>query len=259
MSTVDRALSILRLFGPQKPEWTVEEAAREMGLPASTVYRYFRSLTETGLIVNFASGRYVIGPAIIELDRQTRRLDPLIVAAEPVLDALWPSRDIESVALLCRIYRRKVMCVHQRATPNASLALSYERGRPMPLYRGSPSKIILAHLDRRVLRRCFEQDASEIAQAGLGDSWEDFLATLRKLRRKGYSQTAGELDVNARGASAPIFGPDGDIMASISLVMKAVEVDDAIASEAIAFVKDAGREVSKRLQAHAERSAVIAE
>lgn len=255
MSTVDRALSILRFFGPEKPEWTVEEAAREMGLPTSTVYRYFRSLTETGLIVNFASGRYVIGPAIIELDRQTRRLDPLIVASEPVLDALWPSSNVESVALLCRIYRRKVMCVHQRAVANASLALSYERGRPMPLYRGSASKIILAHLDRRVLRRCFEQDAAEIFQAGLGNSWEEFLDTLRKLRRKGYCQTAGELDQNAYGVSSPIFGPDGEIMASVTLVMNATDVNEAIASDAIAFVRNAGLEVSKRLQAHAQRSA----
>ena len=45
--------------------------------------------------------------------------------------------------MLCRLYRNQVMCVHQETTPvPPDFAIGYERGRPLPLYRGAASKII---------------------------------------------------------------------------------------------------------------------
>ena len=46
MTTSDRLLSVLGLFTIERPEWTVEEAANELQLAASTTYRYFRSLSK---------------------------------------------------------------------------------------------------------------------------------------------------------------------------------------------------------------------
>ncbi len=88
MNTSDKLLSALALFTLAKPEWTVEDASRRLGLAVSTTYRYFRSLNEAGLTVAFAAGRYVLGPAIIALDRQARLLDPLIRTAAPVMRRL---------------------------------------------------------------------------------------------------------------------------------------------------------------------------
>ena len=251
MSTVDRALGILRLFTIERPEWSVEEAARAIGSPTSTVYRDFRSLTEAGLIVNFTAGRYVIGPAIVQLDYQTRRLDPLIVAAQPVLDELAGESERDVVVLLCRIYRLTVMCVDQRANTANHRALSYERGRPMPLYRGAPSKIILAHLPRRVLQRCYEQDGAVIADAGLGQDWREFLDTLRGLRRARCSVTAGDLDRGVLGVAAPVFGPEGEIMASISLVVEAAEADTRMTKDLCERAIAGAQTLTDRLKARA--------
>ena len=43
-SSADRLLAVLQLFTPERPEWTVETAANEIGVSVSTAYRYFRSL-----------------------------------------------------------------------------------------------------------------------------------------------------------------------------------------------------------------------
>ncbi len=88
MKTSDRTITLLRLFTVERPQWTVEEAAHEIGMTISTAYRYFRSLSENGFICSYATGKYVLGPAFMQYDRQIRMLDPLLIAAGPVMDEM---------------------------------------------------------------------------------------------------------------------------------------------------------------------------
>jgi DNA-binding IclR family transcriptional regulator len=221
MTTADRVLSILRLFTLERPEWSVEAAARELGLSQSTAYQYFRSLVNAELIVAFKAGRYVIGPAIIELDRQTRHRDPLIQAAQQSLVELAGTAGDAGVALLCRLYGSTVMCVDQCAAARPSFGVSYERGRPMSLNRGAASKVILAYLPPRALKRHYEASATRAGDGGASGDWAAFKASLRDIRKAGYCQTQGELDPGVIGVSAPVFSPNGEILGSIGLVLAA--------------------------------------
>lgn len=245
MATVDRALGVLRLFTEMSPEWTVEAAARELSLSQSTTYQYVRSLVDAGLLSTYRTGLYVIGPAIIELDRQTRRRDPLILAARDEMDSLSAAlTGDDDVVLLCRLYKLTVMCIDQRAPSAPRQIVSYERGRPMPLDRGSASKVILAHLPPRVLRRYFDQHHAD----GSDDAWADFRRTLRGIRRAGLCITHGELDVGRIGVSAPIFATEGEVVGSIGLVLSETPLTNGdIDDETKAKVLDAGRRVSSRL------------
>jgi DNA-binding IclR family transcriptional regulator len=214
LATVDRALGVLRLFTGDQSEWTVEAAAQELRVSQSTAYQYFRSLVESGLLSTYKTGRYVIGPAIIELDRQTRLRDPLILAAREQMDALATMLGGDDVVLLCRLYKFTVMCVDQRAPQAPRQQVSYERGRPMPLERGAASKVILAHLPPRGLRRYYEQTYGDKSQP----SWNDFRQPLRAIRKAGLCITHGELDQGRVGLSAPVFA-EGEIVGSIGLVL----------------------------------------
>ena len=254
MKTADRVLGILRLFTVDRSEWTVDEAAQELGLSQSTAYEYVRSLVDSGLLIGSKTGRYVIGPAIIEFDRLTRIRDPFIFAARPVLERMTADLPPDTVGLLCRAYRLTVMCVDQFGRAPAESPVSYERGRPMPLFRGSASKIILAHMPRRKLRRYFDQFAAEVADAGMGGDWESFRATLRRLRAAGVCLTEGELDVGRVGVSAPVFSSEGDILGSIGVVLSADRVAETanLRACAEASVDRAGRELSERLKVEGE-------
>lgn len=245
LATVDRALGVLRLFVGEQSEWTVEAAARELGLSQSTAYQYFRSLVEGGLLSTYKTGRYVVGPAIIELDRQTRRRDPLILAAREEMDALEAMLSGDDVVLLCRLYKFTVMCIDQRAPAAPRQLVSYERGRPMPLERGAASKVILANLPPRVLRRYYEQTYPNTAHP----TWAEFRKPLRAIRKAELCITHGELDPGRIGVSAPIFG-DGEVVGSIGLVLSepsvgAGELDDQTQRRII----EAGARVSAALTA----------
>lgn len=230
MATVDRALGILRLFTGENSEWTVEAAARELGLSQSTAYQYFRSLVDAGLLSTYRTGLYVIGPAIIELDRQTRRNDPLIQAARGEMERLSATlAGQDDVVLLCRLYKLTVMCVDQQAPAAPRQAVSYERGRPMPLDRGAASKVILAHLPPRVLRRYFDQNHAD----GTSEAWADFRRPLRGIRRAGLCITHGELDEGRVGLSAPVFAAEGEVVGSIGLVLSESSLDGGEVDRAV--------------------------
>jgi len=221
MTTSDRLLSVLSLFTAEHPEWTVEDAASTLGLAVSTAYRYFRSLSKAGLILAFSTGRYVLGPAIIQYDRQIRLRDPLTTAAQPVMRRLAAQLPAHTVVILCRLFRNQVICVHQEAAEKPDFAFSYERGRALPLFRGASSKIILANMPPRAVKALYSEHASKFAQASLGKSWDESRERLRALRSAGYSITQGDVDPGMCGIAVPIFEPEGTVMGSLSIVTPA--------------------------------------
>lgn len=235
---------MLWLFAGDQSEWTVEAAARELALSQSTAYQYVRSLVDCGLLSTYKPGRYVVGPGIIQLDRQTRQRDPLILAARQEMDELSASLSgADDVVLLCRLYKLTVMCVDQRTPAHPSKTVSYERGRPMPLDRGSASKVILAHLPPRVLRRYYDQQHL----SGSGPTWADFRQPLRKIRRAGTSITYGELDAGRIGISSPVFASEGEVVGSIGLVLSESFANGSVPAEIEARVAEAGRRTTAAL------------
>jgi DNA-binding IclR family transcriptional regulator len=123
--------------------------------------------------------------------------------------------------LLCRIFRDTVLCVHQVAAPETRV--SYERGRPMPLFKGATSKIILAHLPWRDLRRLYETHRAQISAAQLGDAWDIFRKNMAQMRRAGHAVTHAEIDPDRIGIAVPVLDDRHRVLGSLSYVTPACE------------------------------------
>jgi DNA-binding IclR family transcriptional regulator len=248
VNTANRVLGVLGLFTLEKSEWTVDEAAKEIGVSISTAYRYFRDLCKAGLLDPFPGGKYILGPAIIENDRKIRLTDPLIRVGRPAMVRLVVRSGSAGVAILCRIYRNCVMCVHQEARVLPENTLGYERGRPMPMFRGASSKVIFANLPSRTARWFFERHAEEMAAAGLGSDWETIKFNLRRIRRDGLHITRGEVDSGRVGIAAPVFVPDGIVIGSIAMAIPETEATPQFIANISALVQAAGREIDAGLR-----------
>ena len=248
MTTANRLLAVLGLFTTERSEWTVEEAAKEIGVSVSTAYRYVRDLCKAGLLDPFSGGRYILGPGIIESDRKIRLTDPLIKAGRPAMERLIARSGSVGVALLCRIYRNRVMCVHQEARVLPESALGYERGRPMPMFKGASSKVIFANLPARTVRWFFQKYPQEIAAAGLGSDCEAIKDNLRRIRRAGVFVSQGEVDAGRVGIAAPVFGPDRSVIGSIGMAIPQSEATPQSIAHVSALVQAAGREIDEGLR-----------
>jgi len=248
VNTASRLLAVLNLFTVEKHEWTVEDAARELGVAVSTAYRYFRELCKAGFLDPFSGNKYTLGPAVIENDRKIQLTDPLIKVGRPVMQRLADRSGGMGVAILCRIYRNCVMCVHQESRTVPENAISYERGRPMPMFRGASSKVIFANLASRSARWFFERYPAEIRAAGLGSDWETVRVNLRRIRKAGVHITRGEVDGGRVGIAAPVFGPGGNVIGSVAVAITEAEATPQSIANISALVQAASREIDAGLR-----------
>lgn len=245
LTSAEKVLGLLALFTPERPVWSPERAAKRVNVSLATGYRYFNTLVGAGLLERLRRNQYILGPGIVELDRQIRAADPVLRQARPVMERLLKRVREPAAVLLCRYYRGMVMCIHQETNKLGEPVSSYERGARRPMFRGSTSKVILAHLPPRIIANLWRDHRREIAAAGLGDSFEDFKASLRALRREPTYVASGEVDPGRLGIAAPIFDANRRIAGSLSLVLLSPRVSERTIARLRANVFAAAREIER--------------
>jgi DNA-binding IclR family transcriptional regulator len=243
-STLGKALGILDRLAEAEGPVAFETLHAALGFTRSTLYRYLKTLQDAGLVTSFPDRGFALGPRVAELDHRMRRSDPLIAAARPLMARLaaeWPG-----VALLCRRYRDRVLCVHQEGTLGAERRSTYARGLAMPLLRGAASRVILAHLPGPAVTRLLARDAEGFAEAGLGTTPAAVRGTLQAIRKRGWDLTEGQVTAGVTGIAAPVLEADGAVVASLSLTLPrlALPADEAsaIADALVAAAREASRQ-----------------
>lgn len=220
----DKILQVLDILEASNTGLMFDEIHARLDAPRSTLYRYLKALTDAGLIASLPNTGYTLGPRIAELDYKMRTTDPLIVLSRPVMSELVQSTP--AVALLCRLYRNNVLCIHQESHPDA-LRSNYERGRTRPLLRGAASRIILAYMAARNISRLYDEQPDEFKAAGLGDSLAEVRACLKKIRQRGWESVEGQVTPGATGIAAPILDNGDGVIGSLSVTLGRVRLDEA--------------------------------
>ncbi len=243
-----KILQVLDILEDRSSGLSFEAIHERLNAPRSTLYRYLKALTDAGLIASLPGTGYSLGPRIAELDYKMRTLDPLIVVSRPVMAELVQAAP--AVALLCRLYRNRVLCIHQEAHPNA-LRSNYERGRSRPLLRGAASRVILAYMAPRVIAKQYELQAEKFKVANLGDNLAEVKATLRKIRQRGWESVEGQVTPGATGIAAPILDASNNIVGSLSLTMSRINMDPDVVRQIAESVVHSADMISHRIKTQA--------
>lgn len=251
MPSTNRMLRILGLFGLERRVITPEWLMAELGVSRASVYRDLGQLAHAGMLERVADRGYVLGPMVVELDRQIRLADPLLEAAQELPGKL--ADETGGTILLCRFHGSKVMCIHQVNGRNPALSVSYERGRAMPLYRGATSKIILAHLPQNQLKLLWNTERATLVEAGLPDDFAQLAQVLLALRTTGYCITEGEVDPDAVGFAVALR--DGEhLLGSLSVVMPGAALSAALRKSTLSRLQSAAGRIEGRLQDQREKA-----
>ena len=244
MNSLVRLLGLLDLFSPAAPAWSTEALIRSLGMSRSTGYRYVKALTDVRLLTPVSNGHYVLGPRIVELDRQIRQCDPLFNAAGAAMK--WLLKESGYSVLLCALYSGTVLCVREELMPQSPPNM-FTRGQTRPLFRGAASKVILPYLRPHQLRILCAKHAKTIATSGLGTDWATFRANLAKIRKAGFVRTVGEFNPGVLGISAPIFNRTGHILGSLGIAGFEAHFSEAELARVTEFVRQAADKVNQRV------------
>jgi len=239
INSQDRALAVLDLFSEDRPLWAPDELMRELGYSRPTLYRYLKSLKESGFLMSARGGRFTLGPRVVEMDYLNRRADPLVSAAAVHLARL--TAEHPCTALIVRWYGDKILCVcSQSSAPNP--VSSYPRGRPMPMGRGAIGRSIMAFLPKQRLIPLIARYADELRSVGVGTTQEEVMVTLKRIKRSGVAVAFGEVTPGAIGIAAPIL--DGnDPVASLCVTISG----QSASGELIDRLRDEVRETARSI------------
>lgn len=245
LASAERLISILLLFSEEKPAWSSDQLMRATGYSRTSLYRYLKTLKDTGLIVLLPQHGYMLGPRLTELDYLMQRSDPIILHGRRYLRGL--AENIPCSAFLTRWYEQKILCVASEVSAPRPRS-SYPRGRPMPLGRGAISRAILAHLPKPQRAAMIAQYLPDFQQLKLGLDIEEVEAVFRQIRRQGYAIAYGEVTPGVVGIAAPILVAP---MTPVAALCISLEGKETAASQLQDFAKSVRRsadDISQILQ-----------
>lgn len=229
-------LAVLDLFTDEQPVFSAEGIAGRLKYTRPTGYRYVRELVGAGLLVR-APGGYALGPRIIELDWLIRTHDPVLTASSAAVREL--SHKLGCDVTQMGLYGERIVTIRHERGPEP-LEIGFDRGRPMPLFRGAPSKAILAFLPRARLERLYAKHQPR--------GFAKFFAEMQAIRKAGYSVSVGELDPGKVGVGAPVFRRDRSVAGSLCLVLTAVRYETANHALLIEKLLDTAARISDALE-----------
>ena len=141
VASVDKALTILRLFSSQNMELSLNQIAEATGLYKSTALRMLASLSNALLVMKRLDGMYVLGPAITTLNAVYQQQQSLETVVIPVLEQLMKLTQ-ESAAFHVRQGDQR-LCLY-RVDSKQALRDHIQVGDLLPIDKGAGGKVLRA-------------------------------------------------------------------------------------------------------------------
>ncbi|MFD1149561.1 IclR family transcriptional regulator [Saccharothrix hoggarensis] len=238
-SLLERAFSLLAAFTVDRPALTLSELSRHSGLPLNTTHRLVASLAGLRALDRTADGRYAVGLRLLELGALSPGSLDLRDRAVPFLEDLYevtrhnvqPAvRDGTDVVYVERISARDAVNVVTRVGSRMPLPCT---GVGLVLLAAAPVAVQEAVLSAPLKRFT----PMTITSAGA------LREALARVRRDGHAISDRQLEMITYSVAAPVRGPEGDVVAAVSVVVPTGTRTDSV----VPAVRTCGLAISRAL------------
>ena len=204
---IDRAAQLLVRIVEATQPLSVGELATRAGLPKSTTSRLLAALERQGLVQRLGErGRLHPGPVLLRFATGDASTALLELAAPSLRRLAESSGETVNLAIPGPL---GVEHLAQEDTAHI-VGIANWVGRRVPLNVAANGKVFLAHgSDRPVpLERLTDKSIVDPTKLEL---------ELARVRARGYATSIDELEQGLSALAAPVFGPDGDAFAALSI------------------------------------------
>jgi DNA-binding IclR family transcriptional regulator len=252
INSVDRAVTILKLFLRERPEWSLSELSQRLPLHKSTAHFLLATLVSHGLLSQDpATRRYRLGLLAFEFALKGNGVLGVRDVARPVLEKL--SALAKETVLLCIPVGERLL-IADAVEPPDDIRVAIPVGRRLPLTCGAAGKAYFAGLD--------EPEARANLDPGLLYRYTDhsitaperYLGEVRRSRERGYALDFEEFEAGVRAVGFPLRPRGLPVMGVLCVVGMARRMSEerlhAIGREGLRLIRD--------LEAHLARAAGLA-
>ncbi|RCW44521.1 IclR family transcriptional regulator [Halopolyspora algeriensis] len=236
-----KVLDVFRAFTQERPELTLTEIAHRSGLAMTTTHRLVGELAESGFLERSHDRRYRIGLQLWEIAALAPRGLALRELALPFLEDLYEVTH-ENVQLAVRETTEVVFV--ERIAGRRAVPVRTRVGGRFPMSATGVGLVLLAHAPMEVQEQVLSTPLPRFTTETVTDPTE-LRSMLAAVRRNGFAISDGQVTEDAVSVAAPVFGPDGDIAASVSLVVQGAGTRPA---SLIPTVRAAARGISRGMR-----------
>ena len=207
-----RAVRLLKLFTPQRPELQLVELITLAGLNKTTAYRLAQALlSEAMLERSAASGAYRLGPAVVALGMQAAARGNLRLRARPLLERL--AAETGETATL-EIPVEDTMLILDEVKGGHRVAAGGNVGTRWAMHATSTGKAVMAFTENGVAR--LPERLTPLTARTITDR-ATLEAQLDEVRRRGFAETVDELEDGFTGVGTVVRGDGGEVLAAMSI------------------------------------------
>jgi len=240
---VQKTFAILELFAQDNRPRTLSEVSRTLGLPVSSTSSLLHSIQSCGYVNRDQRGRYTLTMKLLAESNKAVGHAQLRQLALPVMRDLTEATGVTSV-LAVQDGDRLVWI--EKVEGSKDIRLAAQVGKRMHPHHTSSGKAILAYLPGAEFERIIKSAGLPRFTAKTITSLRDLQRELARVRRQGYAIDDEETAIGIRGAGAPIFENNGNVIASVAIAGTVFDFDSK-KQKMISRVKASANRISERL------------
>jgi DNA-binding IclR family transcriptional regulator len=242
---VERVFNILEAFGADEPELTTTQLSLRLGLHKATVHRLASVLEARGYLERDPRTRaYMLGHGLLRFVELVHNRNDLVSIVMPHMARLRAATD-ETVGVHVRSGRER-FCIGQLESSH-ELRMRLEIGKPLPIYCGAASKVLLAAMEPDEIDAVIRE--TKLKPLGPGSIRSKFAlaADLKAIRDNGYAISREERVAGGITVAAPIRDSSGAVLASLSIYAPLLRADRQCVESWISLIQESTRLISAEL------------
>ena len=215
--SLDRGLSILLCFSPERSLLGIAELAEMLGLSRSTTHRYVSTLVVLGYLRQGERRKYRLALSVTRLGLSAMNAIGLRAHARPFVEEL--SRRSGHTVSISMLDGPELLCVDSvRGRRGPRLAeLRPERGELLPIHCTAAGKLLLAHMPESEQRALLAELQPERRGPRTILAKRALRAELEAIPEEGLASSEEELAAKVLEIAAPVRAESREVVAAVGM------------------------------------------
>ena len=242
IQSVEHGVKLLESLISSRTALPLKTLAGMAGMSASMAHRYLTSFIRSDLVQqDQVSGHYDWGSRALRLGLAALNRSDYMQIADDEFRQLVARVDIDGHISVWGTYGVTVVRYHNRHAPILS---NYRLGDVLPLLDSAAGRIFLTYLNPATTKPIFKSESAKADDVRL--TAKEINSITGSVRAQGYAWIDGQVFHSIRALAVPIFDPQGELRASMSLVSNQgslVRFPNAVLDD----LKETAKRISQRL------------
>lgn len=214
IQSVEHGIKLLESLIEFREAMPLKSLAAAAGMSPSMAHRYLTSFVRADLVrQDSVSGHYGLGTLALRLGIAALNRTDLIQSADDEFKELVRRVNIDGHLSVWGDYGVTIVRIHNR---HVSMLSNLRLGAVLPLYDSAAGRIFLTYMDEETLRPILTSELATVEDPK--PTKAELAAVVSDVRQHRYAWIDGQVFHGIRALAAPIFDPQGELRAAMSLV-----------------------------------------